>query len=82
MGKEYPLGFDYFRPRLHKAFKSNAELTEEGDIRKGIERAEYVKKGTSSQFKVTACLQNANFFWYIKKSRHCKLEMGEFVSNF
>ncbi|KAN0114438.1 complex 1 protein [Hyaloscypha variabilis] len=44
LGKAYPLGFDYFRPRLHKAFASNASLTNEKDIRKGIERAEFVKK--------------------------------------
>jgi hypothetical protein len=45
LGKAYPLGFDYFRPRLHKAFANNASLTDEKDIRKGIERAEFVKKG-------------------------------------
>lgn len=44
LGKEYPLGFDYFRPRLHQAFISNASVTDEGEIRKGIERAEFVKK--------------------------------------
>ncbi|KAE9379713.1 hypothetical protein N431DRAFT_460955 [Stipitochalara longipes BDJ] len=48
LGKAYPLGFDYFRPRLHKAFASNASLTDEKDIRKGIERAEFVKKGAST----------------------------------
>jgi hypothetical protein len=46
LGKAYPLGFDYFRPRLHRAFASNASLTEEKDIRRGIERAEFVKKGS------------------------------------
>ena len=45
LGKAYPLGYDYFRPRLHKAFASNAALTDEADIRKGIQRAEFVKKG-------------------------------------
>ena len=44
MGKSYPLGYDYFRPRLHKAFMSQADLQDEGKIRQGIERAEYVKK--------------------------------------
>jgi len=48
LGKEYPLGYDYFKPRLHKAFKSNAGMTEEGEIRKGIKRAEFVKKGRLS----------------------------------
>jgi hypothetical protein len=46
LGRGYPLGYDYFRERLHKAFKSQAELRDEGEIRKGIERAEFVKKGT------------------------------------
>ncbi len=46
LGKEYPLGFDYFRPRLHKAFISQASVTDEAEIKKGIERAEFVKKGT------------------------------------
>ncbi|KAG9662628.1 hypothetical protein KCU95_g11232, partial [Aureobasidium melanogenum] len=44
LGREYPLGYDYFRPRLHKAFASKASLTNEADIKKGIESAEYVKK--------------------------------------
>ena len=50
LGKAYPLGFDYFRPRLHKAFSSNASLTDEQEIRKGIERAEFVKKGNPCSF--------------------------------
>lgn len=44
LGKGYPLGYDYFRVRLHKAFKSQAGLRDEGEIRKGVERAEFVKK--------------------------------------
>ncbi len=44
MGKHYPLGYDYFRPRLHKAFMSKAHLRDEDEIRKGIRQAEYVKK--------------------------------------
>ncbi|OBR04023.1 Complex 1 protein [Colletotrichum higginsianum IMI 349063] len=43
-GREYPLGYDYFRPRLHGAFRANAALRDEDAIRRGIERAEYVKK--------------------------------------
>lgn len=45
LGREYPLGFDYFRPRLHKAFMSKASIQDEEQIRKGIAQAEYVKKG-------------------------------------
>jgi len=48
MGREYPRGYDYFRPRLHKAFASKASLTDEAEITKGIAQAEYVKKGKSS----------------------------------
>jgi len=44
MGKSYPLGFDYFRPRLHKAFMSQAHLQDQEKIKEGIKRAEYVKK--------------------------------------
>ena len=46
LGKDYPLGFDFFRSRLHKAFSSQAGLQDEDKIREGIRRAEYVKKGT------------------------------------
>lgn len=59
MGKWYPLGFDYFKPRLHKAFASQAHLKDEGEIRKGIERAEYVKKEIEA-------------LYYLKKYRSMK----------
>ena len=45
LGREYPLGYSYFKPRLHKAFASQAGLKDEEEIKKGIERAEFVKKG-------------------------------------
>ncbi|KDN67392.1 putative complex 1 protein [Colletotrichum sublineola] len=48
LGREYPLGYDYFRPRLHKAFSANAGLRDEDAIKKGIERAEFVKKAGSN----------------------------------
>ncbi|KAL1960169.1 hypothetical protein VTO42DRAFT_8712 [Malbranchea cinnamomea] len=44
MGREYPLGYRYFRDRLHRAFASQAHLTDEDKIREGIRRAEFVKK--------------------------------------
>ncbi|KAM5372212.1 hypothetical protein ACJZ2D_007612 [Fusarium nematophilum] len=44
LGREYPLGFEYFRPRLHKAFISKAAERDEDKIRQGIAQAEYVKK--------------------------------------
>lgn len=45
LGREYPLGYDYYRTRLHKAFASQQHLTDEEQIKKGIERAQFVKKG-------------------------------------
>ena len=45
LGRAYPLGYDYFRNRLHKAFSSQAHLNDEEQIKKGIARAEFVKKG-------------------------------------
>ncbi|KAL2355978.1 hypothetical protein BJ546DRAFT_1121009 [Cryomyces antarcticus] len=40
LGREYPLGYDYFQPRLRKAFASQAGITDDEQIKKGIERAE------------------------------------------
>ncbi|KAK5996074.1 Electron transfer flavoprotein regulatory factor 1 [Cladobotryum mycophilum] len=44
LGREYPLGYNYFRPRLHKAFISRAGERDETKIRSGIEQAKHVKK--------------------------------------
>ncbi|KAF6240362.1 hypothetical protein HO173_001973 [Letharia columbiana] len=44
LGKNYPQGYPYFQTHLHKSFASQTGLQDEKDIRKGIERAEYVKK--------------------------------------
>lgn len=48
LGREYPLGYGYFRPRLHKAFMARAGERDEAKIRQGIQQAEYVKKGNFS----------------------------------
>ncbi|KAK0720318.1 hypothetical protein B0H67DRAFT_452566, partial [Lasiosphaeris hirsuta] len=45
LGKDYPQGFDYFRPRLHRAFMANAGLQGEDEIREGIAKAKFVQKG-------------------------------------
>lgn len=47
LGREYPLGYDYYRTRLHNAFASQAGLRDDEKIKRGIERAQFVKKGTS-----------------------------------
>ncbi|KAJ6014464.1 hypothetical protein N7540_009055 [Penicillium herquei] len=44
LGREYPQGYKYFRDRLHRAFASQVHLQDEEQIRKGIARAEFVKK--------------------------------------
>ncbi|KAB8236230.1 hypothetical protein BDV23DRAFT_119753 [Aspergillus alliaceus] len=44
LGRNYPLGYEYFRTRLHKAFASQAHLKDDDQIRKGIARADFVKK--------------------------------------
>lgn len=45
LGREYPLGYTYFQTRLHGAFWSQAGVKDEEVIRRGIARAEFVKKG-------------------------------------
>lgn len=69
LGRGYPLGFDYFRPRLHKAFISNAKMTNEEEIRQGIKRAEFVKRGVSL-LKVQS--SNTLNLTLSQKSKHCK----------
>ncbi|KAL4881599.1 NADH-ubiquinone oxidoreductase complex 1/LYR family protein [Aspergillus karnatakaensis] len=44
MGREYPLGYEYFRNRLHRAFSSQSNIQDEEEIKKRITRAEFVKK--------------------------------------
>ncbi|KAM0716095.1 hypothetical protein Q7P37_008609 [Cladosporium fusiforme] len=65
MGREYPLGYDYFRPRLHKAFSAKADLQDEAEIRKGLEQAEYVKKDLFSETEIEA-------LYYLKRYRALK----------
>ncbi|KAL4913384.1 LYR motif-containing protein 5A [Aspergillus aurantiobrunneus] len=46
LGREYPQGYEYFRTRLHRAFSSQVHIQDEEQIRNGIARAEFVKKGS------------------------------------
>ncbi|GFF27570.1 LYR motif-containing protein 5A [Aspergillus udagawae] len=50
LGREYPLGYDYFRQRLHKAFSGQAHLTDEEQIRTGVARAQFVKKEIEAMY--------------------------------
>ncbi|EEQ28234.1 conserved hypothetical protein [Microsporum canis CBS 113480] len=54
LGRDYPLGYSYFRERLHHAFASQASITDEAEIRKGIERAKFVKKDPDSMTEIEA----------------------------
>jgi hypothetical protein len=56
LGQTYPLGYDYFRPRLHNAFASKASLTDEDEIKRGIEIAQFVKKGMLLGLNLTSLL--------------------------
>ncbi|KAJ5454451.1 LYR motif-containing protein 5A, partial [Penicillium daleae] len=60
LGREYPLGYQYFRDRLHRAFAGQAHLTDEDQIRKGIARAEFVKKGKISGLYKGRSIHHAN----------------------
>lgn len=53
MGRDYPQGYSYFRPRLHRAFMANAALRDEEAIRRGIERAKFVQKGELGELVFT-----------------------------
>ncbi|XP_064603411.1 electron transfer flavoprotein regulatory factor 1-like [Liolophura sinensis] len=44
LGKEYPKGFDYFRPKLKSAFMKNKHLSDPKDIEMMIARGEYIVK--------------------------------------
>ncbi|KAH6850415.1 hypothetical protein B0I37DRAFT_371584 [Chaetomium sp. MPI-CAGE-AT-0009] len=44
LGRDYPQGYAFFRPRLHRAFMAKANLTDERAIREGIARADFVRK--------------------------------------
>lgn len=71
LGRDYPLGFNYFRPRLHKAFMANAHLDDEAQIRQGIERAKFVQKGMEPLLLLTSG-EPANVCFVSQKSKHCK----------
>ncbi|CUS12219.1 unnamed protein product [Tuber aestivum] len=52
LGREYPLGYDYFRPRCHQAFMSQAGETDPEKVREGIQQAEYVKKEIEALYRL------------------------------
>lgn len=44
LGREYPLGYVFFRDSAHRAFAQKADLQSEAEIQNAIDRAKYVKK--------------------------------------
>ncbi|RNA43203.1 FAD synthase [Brachionus plicatilis] len=58
-GKDYPLGNDYFKNRLRKAFNSNRNVTDPTQIEALIKRGEFVIKEIDALYK-------------LKKYRHLK----------
>ncbi|KAG9290755.1 hypothetical protein G9A89_011718 [Geosiphon pyriformis] len=45
LGREYPLGYPYFRSKLKSAFLKKRDLVEKEEIKKSIADGEYVIKG-------------------------------------
>ena len=66
LGRNYPLGYAYFRPRLHSAFMGKAGLIDENEIRQGIQRAEFVKREIEA-------------LYYLKKYRAMRERYGSGV---
>ena len=44
LGREYPLGYEYFREKLKKAFLKNKDVTDPEQIKTMIARGEFVIK--------------------------------------
>lgn len=44
MGKEYPLGYEYFRERLKNAFMKNRDVTNPEELQNLIARGKFVEK--------------------------------------
>jgi len=68
LGREYPQGgLAYVRPRLHRAFMANAHLRDDEAIRKGIERADFVRREIEA-------------LYYLKRYRTLRKRYGEVQS--
>ncbi|KAI9203138.1 putative growth hormone-inducible soluble protein [Polychytrium aggregatum] len=59
IGREYPAGFEFFKPKLKSAFLKNKSLETEEDIRKAIQHGEFVQKELEA-------------LWFLKKYRSIK----------
>ena len=52
MGREYPLGYKYYRERCHKAFDKNRTETDPQKIEEMIKRGEYVIKEIEALYRL------------------------------
>ena len=43
-GREYPLGYDYFKPKLKGAFMKNKDVTDPEQIQKLIDHGKFIEK--------------------------------------
>ncbi len=51
-GKDYPLGYDYFRKRLNKAFLKHRAISSEIEIQKQLDKGEFVIKEIDALYKL------------------------------
>lgn len=51
-GKDYPLGFDYFKTKLRLAFRKNIAIQDPVEIQKLINRGEFVIKEIDALYKL------------------------------
>jgi len=66
LGRSYPLGYTYFRERLHKAFKSQSHLTSDEAIAQGIKRAEFVKKEIEALYVNDFLPSSSSFLYFLQ----------------
>lgn len=52
MGREYPKGADYFASRLATAFRRNKDVQEPAEIKKLLERGQFVVKELEALYSI------------------------------
>ena len=50
MGKEYPLGYDYFHQKCRAAFMRQEQLQKDAEIEEALKRGEYVLKELEAMY--------------------------------
>ena len=52
LGREYPLGYKYFRDRCHRSFEKNKNEKDQNKIEELIKRGEFVVKEIEALYKL------------------------------